>query len=116
MGRGRKGRKKDRRARDAEARPSSPAPGLLGAIPRATLDLHGERAADAERKVTSFLTTQARIHSGEVVHVVTGSGLGSHGGPVLRGLVGDLLLNELAHLVAEHRLDLHRGGWLVRLG
>jgi DNA-nicking Smr family endonuclease len=89
--------------------------GLLGAIPAATLDLHGLRAGAAERRVTDFLTTQARVNRGGVVHVITGSGLGSPGGPVLRGRVGELLDGRLARFVAEHRLDLHRGGWLVRL-
>jgi DNA-nicking Smr family endonuclease len=73
------------------------------------------KAHVAERKVASFLQTQARIHRGQVVHVVTGSGLGSPGPPVLRGLVGKLLDGPLARFVADHRMDLHRGGWLIRL-
>lgn len=110
---GRKG--KGRKTRGPEGFPRRPEVGLLGAVPTAVLDLHGERAAAAERRVAGFLTTQARLNPGQVVHLVTGSGLGSRGGPVLRGLVGDLLQGSLARLVADHRMDLHRGGWLVRL-
>ena len=99
----------------AAALPPRSDPGLLGAIPRATLGLHGETARDAERKTVGFVTAQSRIHKGEVVHVVTGSGLGSPGPPVLRRLVGELLEGPLARFVADHRMDLHRGGWLVRL-
>lgn len=115
MGRRGKGRRNADR-RDRSAAQGAPSPGgLLGAIPRATLDLHGETASAAEGRATRFLTTQARIHRGEVVHVITGSGLGSPGPPVLRTLVGELLEGPLARYVDDHRMDLHRGGWLVRL-
>lgn len=106
-------RRKGRAARDDGFR--RPAPGLLGAIPVATLDLHGETAASAERRVADFLATQSRLHPGRVVHLVTGSGLGSPAGPVLRGRVGEILEGHLSRFVSEHRMDLHRGGWLVRL-
>ena len=109
---GQKKKKKKRRASELPRRPES---GLLGTVPAATLDLHGETAAVAQGKVIGFVTAQARINGGQVVHVVTGSGLGSPGGPVLRGRVGDLLDGRLARFVEEHRMDLHRGGWLVRL-
>lgn len=116
---GRRRRRRGRRRGDASSPEESPRTGpdvgLLGAIPAATLDLHGLRADAAERRVTDFLATQARIHGGRVVHVITGSGLGSPGGPVLRGRVGELLDGPLARFVTERRLDLHRGGWLVRL-
>lgn len=108
-------KKKDLRRRGIEGFPPRPESGLLGAVPTAELDLHGDRAAAAERRVASFLETQARLNPGQVVHLVTGSGLGSPGGPVLRGMVGDLLQGPLARLVADHRMDMHRGGWLVRL-
>jgi len=115
VGRKKRGRGKGRKGPSDPTPPRPPDIGLLGAIPAATLDLHGERAAEAERKVTDFVTAQSRIHRGDVIHVVTGSGQGSQAGPVLRGLVGELLAGSLERFVAEHRMDLHRGGWLARL-
>ena len=35
---------------------------LLDAGPRATLDLHGDTALDAERRVADFIRTQARVN------------------------------------------------------
>ncbi len=79
------------------------------------LDLHGDDALTAERRVRDFVHTHARISAGQVVHVITGRGRGSGARPVLRGRVKSLLDGELRAFVAERDLDLDEGGWLVRL-
>jgi DNA-nicking Smr family endonuclease len=59
--------------------------------PEAVLDLHGLRAAEARRRLESFLL-EARSVGHRCVLVVTGRGLRSGlGGPVLRGEVVDVL-------------------------
>ncbi len=62
-----------------------------------------------------FVQTHARVSSGQVVHLITGRGLGSRGAPVLRGRVRTLLDGDLSRFVAEREMDLDEGGWLVRL-
>ena len=62
-----------------------------------------------------FLATWQRKASGEVVHVITGRGVGSDGTPVLKGLVDELLRNRLAVYVSESGPDLDGGGYLIRL-
>lgn len=88
---------------------------LLDATPVATLDLHGDRALDAERRVRDFIKTQSRISRGQVIHIVTGRGLGSRGRPVLPGVVRKVLTGEMARFVQEFDKDLDEAGFLVRL-
>ncbi len=79
------------------------------------LDLHGHTAGDADRFVRIFLETWRGRARGSVVHIITGRGKNSAGGPVLKPLVAALLRRELSHLVAEWCPDLDEGGYLVRL-
>lgn len=88
---------------------------LLDAIPVATLDLHGSTALDAERRVGDFIKTQSRISGGQVVHIITGRGLGSRGRPVLPGVVRRVLTGDLSRFVREFDKDLDESGYLVRL-
>lgn len=88
---------------------------LLDAVPAATLDLHGDTAADAERRVADFLRTQARVRPGQVVHVVTGKGRGSAGRPVLPGAVRRVLTGDVARFVAAWDKDLDEAGFMIRL-
>jgi DNA-nicking Smr family endonuclease len=88
---------------------------LLDASPVATLDLHGDTALEAERRVRDFIHTQSRIARGQVVHIVTGRGLGSRGAPVLPGAVRKVLAGETARFVQEFDRDLDEAGFLVRL-
>jgi hypothetical protein len=88
---------------------------LLDATPRATLDLHGDTAADAERRVADFIRTQARVRPGQVVHVITGKGRGSAGRPVLPGAVRRVLAGDIARFVADWDKDLDEAGFLIRL-
>ena len=88
---------------------------LLDATPVATLDLHGDTALDAERRVRDFIRTQARISSGQVIHVITGRGLGSPGRPVLPGVVRKVLKGEMSRFVQEFDKDLDEAGFLIRL-
>ena len=88
---------------------------LLDATPVATLDLHGDTALDAERRVRDFILTQSRIAKGQVVHIITGRGLGSRGRPVLPAAVGKALKGEVSRFVQEFDRDLDEAGFLVRL-
>lgn len=88
---------------------------LLDATPVATLDLHGDTALNAERRVRDFIRTQSRISGGQVVHIITGRGLGSRGRPVLPGVVRKVLTGDLSRFVQEFDKDLDEAGYLVRL-
>ena len=88
---------------------------LLDAPTAAHLDLHGDDALSAERRVRDFIQTHARVSRGQVVHIITGRGRGSRGHPVLRGRVRILLSGELSRFVEEFEMDLDEGGWMVRI-
>lgn len=88
---------------------------LLDASPLATLDLHGDTAVEAERRVKDFVRTHARISRGRVIHIITGRGLGSGRRAVLPGVVRRALTSEVARFVDEFDLDLDEAGYLVRL-
>ena len=88
---------------------------LLDARADAELDLHGFGATEARSAVRAFLESWRRRNPGAVVHIITGKGKGSAGGPVLRGLVKSLLQGELSGLVAEWGLDDGEGGYRVRV-
>jgi len=88
---------------------------LLDATPVATLDLHGDTALEAERRVKDFVSTHARISRGKVIHIITGRGLGSRGRAVLPGAVRKALTSEISRFVEEFDRDLDEAGFLVRL-
>ncbi len=88
---------------------------LLDARADAELDLHGFGAMEARSAVRAFLEGWQRRKAGAVVHIVTGKGKGSPGGPVLRGLVKTLLQGELRAMVSQWSLDDGEGGYRVRL-
>lgn len=81
----------------------------------ATLDLHGMNAHQAESRVAGFLRARGAEDAGEVVEIISGKGNHSAEGPVLQGLVRDLLDHEFAEFVADVSLARGGGGWLVRL-
>jgi len=88
---------------------------LLDATPGATLDLHGDTALDAERRVTDFIRAHAQVSRGQVVHVITGKGRGSGGRPVLPGVVRRVLAGDAARFVADWDRDLDDAGFMIRL-
>jgi DNA-nicking Smr family endonuclease len=88
---------------------------LLDATPVATLDLHGDTALEAERRVKDFVRTHARISRGKVIHVITGRGRGSPGKAVLPGAVRRALASEVARFVEEYDKDLDEAGFLVKI-
>lgn len=88
---------------------------LLDAPPAATLDLHGDTALEAERRVRDFIRTHARISGGRVVHVITGRGRGSPGRPVLPGVVRRVLGGDVARYVDDWDRDLDEAGYLIRI-
>jgi DNA-nicking Smr family endonuclease len=103
-----------RRRRSRQPRFDSVDP-LLDAKPVATLDLHGFTASEADGAVRNFLQTWKRRAPGKIVHVVTGKGRGSPGGPVLRTKVGRLLSDEMGPLIRAFVKDVNEGGYLVEL-
>lgn len=79
-----------------------------------TLDLHGFRASEVREQLPLFLKSARKRHPRGLVHVITGKGRGSAGGPVLKTLVRTMLRNgELE--VSEWREDSAGGGYLLRL-
>lgn len=88
---------------------------LLDATPAATLDLHGDTAVEAERRVKDFVTTHARISKGQVIHIITGKGGGPGRRPVLPGAVRRALTSEVGRFIDEFDKDLDEAGYLVRL-
>ena len=88
---------------------------LLDAPADGELDLHGFGAIEARSAVRAFLESWRRRKAGAVVHIITGKGKGSTGGPVLRGLVKTLLQGELRGMVSECGLDDGEGGYRVRV-
>lgn len=88
---------------------------LLDATPRATLDLHGDTALDAERRVRDFILAHAQVSRGQVLHVITGRGRGSQGRPVLPGVVRRVLSGDVARFVSDWDRDLDDAGFMIRL-
>ena len=88
---------------------------LLDARADGELDLHGFGAIEARSAVRAFLESWRRRKAGAMVHIITGKGKGSAGGPVLRGLVKTLLQGELRGMVSEWGLDDGEGGYRVRV-
>ena len=88
---------------------------LLDTTPTATLDLHGDTALEAQRRVRDFVTAHSRISKGKVIHIITGRGGGAGRKPVLPGAVRGVLNGEISRFVQEFDRDLDDGGFLVRL-
>ena len=104
------------RRRFTKPTPSGPIATLHGAAPDYKLDLHGETARSAEKKVTFFVERWCRRQPGAVLLIITGRGIGSPGDPVLRGHVRRLLDGPLAGSVDEWTMDMSGGAILVRVG
>jgi hypothetical protein len=88
---------------------------LLSEMPVETLDLHGLTADEAETRVVFFVERHRTTSPGRVVHVITGKGTGSAGEAVLPGLVREILMYDLAKLVAEFGGLPGGGGYAVRV-
>jgi hypothetical protein len=93
--------------------PRDPFDPLDGAV-AATLDLHGYAAHEVEAAVRAFVSREARRSPGVLLHIITGRGRRSPGGPVLKPRVRSLL-KAGALPVAAFGEDLDGGGFLVRL-
>ena len=76
-----------------------------------TLDLHGFTEAEARAAIEKLV----RASSGKLVHIITGKGKGSNGGPVLKTAVRGMLKGSLAPLVKDWSLDAGDGGFRVLL-
>jgi DNA-nicking Smr family endonuclease len=87
---------------------------LLGARVSATLDLHGDSATEGKARALAFLQSTSRRSSGAVVHIITGRGRNSPGGPVLKPAVRQVL-KSLGPVVADFAEDVDGGGFLIRL-
>lgn len=73
------------------------------------VDLHGRTETEARAAVEKLV----KASSGKLVHVVTGKGKGSAGGPVLKTLVRGMLKGSLAPLVKDWALDAGEGGFRI---
>jgi len=87
--------------------------------PQAEIDLHGCIAPEAEAKTLAFLD-RARATRLTLVRIITGKGLHSEEGPVLPGLVDQLLRLEkkngaIASFTWEGERGIPAGSVLVRL-
>lgn len=82
---------------------------LLDARAAVRLDLHGRTEAEARAAVEKLIRTS----SGKLVHVITGKGKGSAGGPVLKTLVRGMLKGSLAPHVRDWSLDAGEGGFRI---
>jgi DNA-nicking Smr family endonuclease len=83
--------------------------------PATTLDLHGDTVVAARNRVAQLLATKARTAPGSRVHIITGTGRGSAGGPRLRPMVACLLKGECAKYVKDWDRDVDDGGFVVLL-
>jgi len=81
----------------------------------ATLDLHGFTASQARDAAVAFLQHESRHRPGSLVHLVTGKGRGSAGGPVLLPRIRSLLRTGEVACIASWGADLDGGGFLIRL-
>jgi hypothetical protein len=88
---------------------------IHGAYPKATLDLHGLVAAQAERRILTFVQGWAEREPGVVLRIITGKGTNSEGSPVLRGRLLELLGGPLKGWVAEWATEVGGGSYLVRV-
>jgi len=97
-------------------RPTSGPRTLHGAVVAAEIDLHGLPVHPARIRVEGFLRTQHTANPGRVVRIVTGRGNRSEGGrPVLRGMVLEVVRDEMADLVDEYTVEMGQGAVLVRV-
>ena len=83
--------------------------------PATTLDLHGDTVVAAKARVAQLLATRACTAPGSRVHIITGKGKGSAGGPKLRPAIAGLLKGECAKYVKDWDRDVDDGGFLVLL-
>ena len=79
-----------------------------------SLDVHGLKATETVAAVSAFLQRVQRRAPGSLVHVITGRGRGSVGGPVLKTKVRTLLRSGTLPIAAWGE-DLEGGGYLIRL-
>ncbi len=81
-----------------------------------TIDLHQWTRSEVEANLFGVVQAIRRRERGALLHLVTGRGKHSAGGPVLRPLVRRMLAQgQLGAVVAWGRDDAD-GGFLVRLG
>jgi DNA-nicking Smr family endonuclease len=87
----------------------------LDGAPAVKLDLHGFRAHEVVAHLDNWLRAECKRRPGALVHVITGKGRSSAGGPVLKSMVRRALMGDTAKCVAAWSRDENDGGFLVRL-
>jgi DNA-nicking Smr family endonuclease len=102
-----------RRPRKPES--SGPIGSIHAAVVEAEQDLHHLTAAEAAVHLESFLVRWSRSRPGAVLRVITGKGVRSAQGPVLRPLVRELLVGRLAPLVEDFGVEADGGAYRVRV-
>lgn len=80
-----------------------------------TLDLHGFAAVEARTVLAGFLKSAQQRHPGGLLHLITGRGKRSAGGPVLKPLVKTALAAAPMTIIHAWGKDDNDGGFLVRL-
>jgi DNA-nicking Smr family endonuclease len=88
---------------------------LLDGAPDATIDLHRLTTFEARQYLMTELKALSRSAKGGIVHVITGRGMHSDGGAVLRPFVRSLLNGSLRGHVADVAPTMDGGGFRVRL-
>ncbi|HEX9892697.1 MAG TPA: Smr/MutS family protein [Gemmatimonadales bacterium] len=76
------------------------------------LDLHRMTAPEAKAAVTGFVR---RAPKGALLHVITGKGRNSAGGPVLRNTIRAMLRAGSMPQVRAWASDDNEGGFLIRI-
>jgi DNA-nicking Smr family endonuclease len=103
------------RRRPRSPKASGPTGSLHAAVVDDERDLHHLTAAEAAVQLESFLVGWSRRRSGAVVRVITGRGIRSAGGPVLRPLVRELLTGRLAPVVEDYVTESGGGAYRIRV-
>lgn len=80
-----------------------------------TLDLHGFTTAEARARLDAYFRGARQKRPGQLVHVITGKGRNSAGGPVLKPAIRSLLRSGALPNIARWGLDDDDGGYLVRV-
>jgi DNA-nicking Smr family endonuclease len=88
---------------------------LMDVSPDATLDLHGQAAAEAVRSARAFLELWRRRRPGAVIHLITGKGRGAGGRSALRPAIRRAIRDDLQAWVADWCRDENDGGFLVKV-
>jgi DNA-nicking Smr family endonuclease len=87
----------------------------LDGTPSDTFDLHGYRASEAAVAFEHYLAQCRQRSPGALLHIITGKGLNSPRGPVLKSVIRKAIKTDEGRRIAAWSKDDDDGGFLVRL-